>query len=77
MKRRQRVRADVPPISREELAARHGQVWDTVELAREFVVTGIIDGTLVLRRKADGTVGSMFYQNQPRFYFGFTSQPFE
>lgn len=71
MKRKQRSQAGVPPMSRVELAARHGRVWDTVELAREFVVTAIIDGVIVVRRKEDGAVGQMSYQNQPRYYYGY------
>lgn len=75
MKRRSHV--STPSMSREELSARHGRVWDTSELAREFVVTAIIDTMLVVRRKEDGQVGHVSYQNQPRYYYGFESQPSE
>lgn len=63
-------------ISREELAALHGEVWTTAELARTFVVTAIIGSRLIVRRKADGIVGSLAYQEgPPRLYYGFTPQP--
>ena len=69
MKQKQTSQADIPPTTREELAARHGQVWDTAELAREFVVTAIIDGSLVVRRKSDGSVGTLMYQDSLRYYY--------
>ena len=62
------------PRSREELAAQHGDVFDTAELARSFVITAIIDDSIVVRRKCDNVVGTMRYQDQPRFYFGFIPQ---
>ncbi|MGF1577934.1 MAG: hypothetical protein ACFCD0_01075 [Gemmataceae bacterium] len=49
----------------------YGQVWDTAELAREFVVTAIIRPLIVVRRKADDVVGTLTVQEMPRFYFGF------
>jgi hypothetical protein len=56
---------------REELEARHVQVWDTDELAREFDVEGFMAPFIVVRRKADGVVGSLEFQHSPRFYFNF------
>ena len=58
------------PRSREALEAKHGQVWNAEELARDFVVTAIIGSSVVVRRKNDDAVGSLEYQNEPRFYFG-------
>ena len=77
MKRNLRSKTSAPTMSREQLTARHGRVWDTSELAREFIVTAIIDATLVVRRKDDGQVGRMSYQNQPRYYYGYEPQPGE
>jgi hypothetical protein len=59
--------------TRQELEARHGRVWDEEELAEEFVVTAIIGSTVVARRKADNVVGTLDYQNEPRFYFRWRS----
>ena len=57
------------PRSRESLEAQYGKVWDTQQLAEEFVVTAFIAPLVVVRRKADNVVGSLEFQNQPRFYF--------
>ena len=77
MRRKHMPQAGVPPMSRDELTARHGRIWDTAELACEFVVTAIIDGVIVVRRKDGGEIGRMSYQNRPRYYYGFVPQPGE
>jgi len=60
---------------RQALEAAYGKVWDEEELAQEFKVTAIIAPQVVVVRKADGLVGSLTFQNQPRFYFGFKPTP--
>lgn len=71
--RRQRVaEINAEPGSREALEAVHGQVWDTAELARDFIVTGFLAPFVVVRRKTDGVKGSLEFQHSPRFYFGFS-----
>lgn len=74
-KRRKAPKVVPPSKSREELEAEFGQVWDTAELAAQFIVTSIIDDKVVVRRKADGLVGTLHYQNEPRLYFGFEASP--
>ena len=74
MKRMVRSETSATTMGRDDLAIRHGRVWDTSELAREFIVTAIIDATLVVRSKDDGQVGRMSYQNQPRYYYGYEPQ---
>lgn len=70
--RRQRLaEINAAPGSREALEAEHGKVWDTNELTAEFTVTGFLDPLVVVRRKADGVVGSLEFQHSPRFYFNF------
>jgi hypothetical protein len=59
------------PGSREALEARHGQVWDTTELSRDFEVIGFGAPLVVVRRKSDGVKGSLFFQSRPRYYFSF------
>lgn len=59
------------PGSREALEAQYGQVWDTDQLRQEFDVIGFGAPLVVVRRKADGQKGSMMFQHQPRYYFGF------
>ncbi|QDU50496.1 hypothetical protein [Gimesia panareensis] len=56
--------------SREYLEAKHGQVWDTTQLQQEFSVEGFL-APFVLVRKSDGVRGTLKFQHDPRFYFGF------
>ena len=59
------------PGTREYLEAKHGQVWDTSELARDFIVIGFSAPLVVVKRKSDNQKGSLMFQASPRFYFGF------
>jgi hypothetical protein len=59
------------PLSRENLEAWYGQVWDTAELGRDFEVLGFAAPFVVVRRKRDLTTGSLEFQHQPRFYYDF------
>lgn len=60
-----------PVKTREELEAEYGEVWDVRQLAKAFVVTSIIGNEIVVRRRDDGVVGSLTYQNHPRYFFEF------
>ena len=55
---------------RAELERRHGRVWTLRELAAAFVIVGYMAPFIVVKRKADGKVGSLEFQHNPRFYFG-------
>jgi len=59
------------PGDRATLESRHGRVWDTAELAREFDVLGFLAPFVVVRRRADGVKGSLAFQHDPRFFFAF------
>ena len=59
------------PSSRETLEAEHGQVWNTQELGEDFEILGFAAPLVVVRRRADGVRGSLFFQHTPRFYFAF------
>ena len=61
------------PGSREALEARHGQVWDTDELGRDFSVEGFLAPFVVVKRRGDGRKGSLSFQHEPRFYYGFVA----
>ncbi len=50
---------------------RYGPVWDTSELANDFEVLGFAAPLVVVRRKADGKLGSLMFQAHPRYYFSF------
>lgn len=70
--RRQRLaEINAEPGSREALEAEHGQVWDTEELAEEFEVLGFLAPIIAVRRRSNGQRGSLEFQHNPRFYFGF------
>jgi hypothetical protein len=59
------------PGSREDLEAKHGQVWSTDQLSEEFSVIGFMAPIVVAIRNSDGVKGSLMFQHSPRFYFGF------
>lgn len=63
------------PGPRELLEAIHGQVWETAELTEAFEVIGFAAPFVVVRRKSDGVRGTLMFQHQPRFYFGFVADP--
>ena len=60
------------PGSREALEAEHGQVWDTDQMMEDFEAIGFGAPLVVVRRRADGVKGSLFFQHSPRFYFDFS-----
>ena len=57
------------PIDRKALESKVGRVWSEEELAQEFVVTAIVAPHVVVRRKADSTVGTLEFTGQPPLYF--------
>lgn len=59
------------PGSREALEAEHGQVWDTDQMCNDFEAIGFMAPLVVVRRRVDGVKGSLMFQHNPRFYFGF------
>jgi hypothetical protein len=65
------VEINAAPGSREYLEVKHGQVWDTSELAHDFIVIGFSAPLVVVNRKSDNQKGSLMFQASPRFYFGF------
>ena len=70
--RRQRlIEINSQPGSRVALEAQHGQVWDTQQLSQDFEPIGFLAPFVVVRRRSDGQTGSLEFQHQPRFYFGF------
>jgi hypothetical protein len=54
---------------RATLERRHGQVWDSLELRRDFTVVGFLAPLAVVRRKSDGMLMTLMFQPQPRLYF--------
>ncbi len=60
--------------SREDLERAHGRVWDTRQLTEEFEVLGFLAPFVVVRRRADGSRGSLTFQHDPRLYFDFVEE---
>lgn len=58
--------------NRERLEAKHGQVWDTQQLQQDFEVLSFSAPLIVVRERATGRLGSLFFQHSPRFYWGFS-----
>jgi hypothetical protein len=71
IRRQMLAEINAAPGSREYLEAKHGEVWDTTELSRDFEVIGFAAPLVVVSRKSDGQKGSLCFQHNPRFYFSF------
>lgn len=54
---------------RQILEERYGQVWDTDELTKDFVVVGFLAPFVVVERKSDNKKMSLMFQDYPRYYF--------
>lgn len=48
-------------------------VWDTEQVRKEFEVLSFLAPFCSVRRKSDGTRGSLMFQHSPRFYFNFAA----
>lgn len=74
-RKRRHVLPAQPAKSQQELETQYGRVWTVQDVAREFVITAIIDHTVVVRRKADAVVGTLEYQSGPPcLYYHFVPQ---
>ncbi len=71
IRREQMAEINAEPGSREALEAKYGDVYDTRQLGEVFDVKGFMAPYVIVRRKADGVVGSLQFQHNPRFYFNF------
>jgi hypothetical protein len=70
-----KVQDKEPVKTRRELELVYGAVWDTRQLARAFVILSVLPGEIVVRRKIDGLVGKLKYQDGVRYYYHFTPTP--
>jgi|SaaInlStandDraft_2_1057019.scaffolds.fasta_scaffold63731_4 hypothetical protein len=62
------------PGSREDLEQKHGRVWDTSELQKDFQVHSFAAPYCVVVRKIDNERGTIMFQHDPRYYFSFSSK---
>jgi hypothetical protein len=58
-------------MTREELSEKFGEVWDTTELQRDFVVLAFASPYVLVNRKSDQQTGSLLFQANPRLYYSF------
>ena len=72
-RRQMMVEINAKPGSSEALEAKHGQVWDTTELQRDFDALGFMAPFVIVRQKSDGAKGSLEFQANERFYFNFVA----
>lgn len=72
MRREMTFEINSNPGERAALEAKHGQVWDSVQLGKDFEVIGFGAPFVVVKRKSDGKKGSLEFQHSPRYYYGFT-----
>ncbi len=56
---------------RTDLERRHGRVWNSVEMAADFEALEFLAPFVVVRRRIDAKLGSLFFQHHPRFYYDF------
>ena len=71
VRREMLMEINAEPGSREALEAERGQVWNPRELGQDFEVLGFASPIVAVRRRSDGTKGSLMFQHWPRFYFDF------
>jgi len=58
------------PMERDGLEKAFGPVWNTDELGRDFEVIEFAMPLVVVRRRSDDALGSLFFQHgPPRLYF--------
>lgn len=70
-RRKRLAEINAESCERAALEARYGQVWDTRELARNFIVIGFMSPYVVVQRKDTGEKGSLEFQPSPRYYHSF------
>jgi len=58
-------------MTRKELEKQFGQVWDTAELQKDFIVESFLAPYAFVQRISDGAKGWIAFTHSPRFYFDF------
>lgn len=66
--------AKEPGEVRKQFENQYGQVWDTQELQKDYIVVGFQAPYVVVERKSDGLQGSLEFSHFPRFYFNWKEQ---
>jgi hypothetical protein len=58
------------PGTKEELESEFGQIWDTQQLQKDFKVLQFRAPFVIVKRRSDGVLGTLFFQHAPRYYWG-------
>lgn len=72
IRREMSAHINADPASREQLEEKHGRIWDTSEMRKDFEVLGFMSPLVVVRRLEDGVRGALEFQHSPRLYYDFT-----
>lgn len=64
----------LPALLRAEVVAGR-PVWNTEEMLQEFDVLSFSAPFVVVKRKSDGTYGTLEFSHSPRWYFGWKASP--
>lgn len=70
IRREMQAKLNAEAAERAALEAKHGKVWSTDEVREQFEVLAFAAPLVVVMRKSDGAMGSLFFQHSPRYYFG-------
>jgi len=68
--RKQMIADNQPLTDLLETVGNDDPTWDTDALRRDFEVLGFAAPFVVVRRRADGVLGSLEFTHNPRVYFG-------
>lgn len=58
------------PGTKKELESEFGQIWDTQQLQKDFKVLQFRAPFVIVKRRSDGVLGTLFFQHAPRYYWG-------
>jgi hypothetical protein len=62
----------VGPLTREQLAAVHGEVLSAEEVGKHYQIKSFLAPFVVVERRLDHKLGTLEFQHHPRFYYGWT-----
>lgn len=73
--RRELVKNQIPE-ERSLLEEEYGKdnVWDTDEMVNDFDVKGFMAPFVVVTRKTDSVVGTLEFQDMPRYYYNWKAK---
>ena len=69
------IKSDSYQDERLRLVEKYGEVWDTEEVTRDFVIEGFMAPFVVATHKETGKKGCLMFQHNPRFYFLWEPEP--